>query len=169
AAADRGVVVPCRVSVRCRQAGAGEPQKLPQVRAGRRDRVARGYRRQSDLVPGVRGAVRRGGARGRARTVAHGQSRDPAADDVLRDAPQPGARVLQPDPDPAARRQPCVLPPPAAGLGAEVPPVLPARHAPLFLILWLAPALLTPFLWPASALLQLGWSVVGRYALPGGL
>src|SRR5882724_80227 len=40
---------------------------------------------------------------------------------------------------------------------------------PLFLILWLAPALLTPFLWPASALLQLGWSVVGRYALPGGL
>src|SRR5205809_301625 len=40
---------------------------------------------------------------------------------------------------------------------------------PLFLILWLAPAVLTPFLWPASALLQLGWSVVGRYALPGGL
>ncbi|HYS61285.1 MAG TPA: site-2 protease family protein [Gemmatimonadales bacterium] len=40
---------------------------------------------------------------------------------------------------------------------------------PLFLILWFAPALLTPFLWPASALLQLGWSVVGRYALPGGL
>src|SRR3989442_15971215 len=38
---------------------------------------------------------------------------------------------------------------------------------PLFLILWFAPALLTPFLWPASALLQLGWSVVGRYALPG--
>src|SRR5204863_6865708 len=38
---------------------------------------------------------------------------------------------------------------------------------PLFLILWLAPAVLTPFLWPASALLQLGWSVVGRYALPG--
>src|SRR5256885_5737285 len=40
---------------------------------------------------------------------------------------------------------------------------------PLFLILWLPPALLTPFLWPASALLPLGWSVVGRYALPGGL
>src|SRR2546429_9931393 len=38
---------------------------------------------------------------------------------------------------------------------------------PLFLLLWLAPALLTPFLWPASALLQLGWSVVGRYPLPG--
>src|SRR5437773_2187878 len=40
---------------------------------------------------------------------------------------------------------------------------------PLFLILSLAHALLAPVLSPASALLQLGWSVVGRYALPGGL
>jgi Zn-dependent protease len=40
---------------------------------------------------------------------------------------------------------------------------------PLILILWLAPALLTPFLWPASALERLSWSLVGGFALPGGL
>ncbi len=38
---------------------------------------------------------------------------------------------------------------------------------PLFLVIWLAPALLTPFLWPARQLLQLGWALVGGYALPG--
>src|SRR5437773_6239890 len=38
---------------------------------------------------------------------------------------------------------------------------------PLFLILWLAPGLLTPFLWPVRALLQVGLTLVGGYALPG--
>lgn len=38
---------------------------------------------------------------------------------------------------------------------------------PLFLVIWLAPGLLTPFLWPVRQLLQLGWALVGRYALPG--
>jgi Zn-dependent protease len=37
---------------------------------------------------------------------------------------------------------------------------------PLLLILWLAPAVLTPFLWPARELMRLGWAVVGGYALP---
>ena len=39
---------------------------------------------------------------------------------------------------------------------------------PLFLILWLAPALLTPFLWPARELMKLGWAIVGGYALSRG-
>jgi len=38
---------------------------------------------------------------------------------------------------------------------------------PLILVIWLAPGLLTPFLWPARQLLQLGWALVGGYALPG--
>jgi len=38
---------------------------------------------------------------------------------------------------------------------------------PLFLIIWLAPGLLTPFLWPVRALLQVGLTLVGGYALPG--
>lgn len=40
---------------------------------------------------------------------------------------------------------------------------------PLFLIVWFAPVLLTPFLWPALQLMRLGWAVVGGYALPGAL
>ena len=36
---------------------------------------------------------------------------------------------------------------------------------PLFLILWLAPALLTPFLWPVGQLLRLSMSLVRGYAL----
>lgn len=39
---------------------------------------------------------------------------------------------------------------------------------PLFLILWLAPALLTPFLWPVTQLLQLSMSVVRGFALSAG-
>lgn len=39
---------------------------------------------------------------------------------------------------------------------------------PLFLILWLAPALLTPFLWPVTQLLQLSMSVVQGFALSAG-
>jgi Zn-dependent protease len=36
---------------------------------------------------------------------------------------------------------------------------------PLFLILWLAPSLLTPFLWPVEQLLHLSTSLVGGFAL----
>lgn len=39
---------------------------------------------------------------------------------------------------------------------------------PLFLILWLAPALLTPFMWPVTQLLQLSMSVVQGFALSAG-
>lgn len=39
---------------------------------------------------------------------------------------------------------------------------------PLFLILWLAPALLAPFQWPVGQLLRLSWSLVGGYALFAG-
>ena len=39
---------------------------------------------------------------------------------------------------------------------------------PLFLILWLAPALLAPFQWPVAQLLRLSWSLVGGYALFAG-
>jgi len=38
---------------------------------------------------------------------------------------------------------------------------------PLFLIIWLAPGLLAPFLWPAHQLLRFGLQMVGGYALPG--
>src|SRR5437899_10392647 len=38
---------------------------------------------------------------------------------------------------------------------------------PLFLILWLGPGLLTPFLWPVRALLRLCLTLVGGYSLPG--
>jgi len=40
---------------------------------------------------------------------------------------------------------------------------------PLILVVWLAPVLLTPFLWPARQLLALGWWAVGSYALPGSM
>jgi Zn-dependent protease len=40
---------------------------------------------------------------------------------------------------------------------------------PLFMILWLAPTLLTPFQWPVSQLLRLSMSLVGGYSLTPGL
>jgi Zn-dependent protease len=55
--------------------------------------------------------------------------------------------------------------PPAAGLRYRQFYAL--GMVPLMLIIWLAPVLLTPFLWPARQLLQLGWALVGAYALPG--
>ncbi|HYT03353.1 MAG TPA: site-2 protease family protein [Gemmatimonadales bacterium] len=38
---------------------------------------------------------------------------------------------------------------------------------PIFLVLAFVPTLLTPFLWPVHALMRLGWSLVGGFALPG--
>jgi len=38
---------------------------------------------------------------------------------------------------------------------------------PIFLIVALAPVLLTPFLWPVTLLMHLGTSLVGGFALPG--
>ena len=40
---------------------------------------------------------------------------------------------------------------------------------PILAITWLAPVVLTPFLWPARQLMGLGWSLVGQFALPGGV
>ncbi len=59
-----------------------------------------------------------------------------------------------------------LLPP---GAGLKYRQFYALGMVPLFLIIWLAPVLLTPFLWPARQLLQLGWAVVGGYALPGAL
>jgi len=59
-----------------------------------------------------------------------------------------------------------LLPP---GAGLKYRQFYALGMVPLFLIIWLAPVLLTPFLWPARQLLQLGWAVVGGYALPGSL
>src|SRR5213078_1591343 len=73
----------------------------------------------------------RGGRPGRpARAVARGKPRDLAGHDDLRYATQPGAGLLQPDSDPAARRQPRLLPSAAPRLGSQVPAVLRAWHAP---------------------------------------
>jgi Zn-dependent protease len=38
---------------------------------------------------------------------------------------------------------------------------------PILLIVAFAPVLLTPFLWPANQLMDLGWSLVRGFALPG--
>ncbi|PYP02444.1 MAG: hypothetical protein DMD27_15360 [Gemmatimonadetes bacterium] len=124
------MAVACRLSVRGRETGAREPQEIPQIRPGRRDRVARRYRGEPGAVRGVHQSLR-GGRPGRpARAVARGKPRDLAGHDVLRDATQPGAGLLQPDSDPAARRQPRLLPSAAPRLGSQVPAVLRAWHAP---------------------------------------
>ncbi len=40
---------------------------------------------------------------------------------------------------------------------------------PIMAIAWFAPVLLRPFLWPASHLMRLGLTLVGQFALPGGI
>lgn len=57
-----------------------------------------------------------------------------------------------------------LLPP---GAGLKYRQLYALGMVPLFLVIWLAPALLTPFLWPVRQLLALGWALVGGYALPG--
>ncbi|HYL54263.1 MAG TPA: site-2 protease family protein [Gemmatimonadales bacterium] len=57
-----------------------------------------------------------------------------------------------------------LLPP---GAGMKYRQLYALGMVPLFLVIWLAPALLTPFLWPVRQLLALGWALVGGYALPG--
>jgi len=57
-----------------------------------------------------------------------------------------------------------LLPP---GAGMKYRQLYALGMVPLFLAIWLAPALLTPFLWPVRQLLALGWALVGGYALPG--
>ncbi|HEV2750856.1 MAG TPA: site-2 protease family protein [Gemmatimonadales bacterium] len=59
-----------------------------------------------------------------------------------------------------------LLPP---GWGMRYRQLYQLSVVPLILILWFAPVLLTPFLWPASALERLSWSLVGGFALPGAL
>jgi len=57
-----------------------------------------------------------------------------------------------------------LLPP---GAGMKYRQLYALGMVPLFLVIWLAPALLTPFLWPVRQLLALGRALVGGYALPG--
>lgn len=57
-----------------------------------------------------------------------------------------------------------LLPP---GAGMKYRQLYALGMVPLFLVIWLAPVLLTPFLWPVRQLLALGWALVGGYALPG--
>ena len=57
-----------------------------------------------------------------------------------------------------------LLPP---GAGMKYRQLYALGMVPLFLVIWLAPALLTPFLWPVRQLLALGWALGGGYALPG--
>src|SRR6266513_3199286 len=127
--AGRSVDLSRRVSVRGRETGAGQSQEIPQVRPRRRDRVARRHRREPGFVRGVHRPVRAGRSGRSGRAVARREPRDLAGDGLPGHASQPGARVLQPDPDPAARRQSRLLPSAASRLGAQVPPVLRARHA----------------------------------------
>ena len=55
-----------------------------------------------------------------------------------------------------------VLPP---GAGLKYRQLYAFGIIPLFLIIWLAPGVLAPFLWPAAKLMSLGWSVVHGFAL----
>src|SRR5207249_3168435 len=100
---------------------------LPQLRTRRRDRVAGRDRGQPGAVHRVRGAVRAGRDVGARAPRAHGVARHSPADDVLRDVAQSRARLLQPHPDPAARRQPRFLPPASPRSRAQVPAALHVR------------------------------------------
>src|SRR5689334_2889187 len=128
------------MGVRGREARARESAQLPALRAGRHHRLSGGDCGESRAVRHFHGTLRDGRDHRAGVAVPDADARACSADDVLRHVVQSRAGVLQPDPDPAARWQPRVLPSAAARGGSAVPAVpalrLSAHHAHQLYAAW---------------------------------
>ncbi|PYO88754.1 MAG: hypothetical protein DMD58_11490 [Gemmatimonadetes bacterium] len=109
------------MGVRGGEAGARESAQLPALCAGGHHRLAGRDRGEPRAVRHFHGAVCDGWNNRSGAAIVHADPRASPADDVLRPVVQSRPGLFQPDSDPPARWQPCVLPSAPAGCGDAVP------------------------------------------------